>query len=148
MDGGERFSREQNRHAAWFPHNPNHFFLPRLLSPPERARWPVRRPAGGAAPLHVCSSVGDAGECAIIEQSRCDTLSRSLSRSTLGLVPVSLGSPSWTLMRSDLTTAGLGKSRGRFFYYARVSQIWGSFHLSFDPVLIASNPNYFLLFMR
>jgi hypothetical protein len=26
--------------------------------------------------LHVCSSVGDAGERAIIEQSRCDTLSR------------------------------------------------------------------------
>jgi hypothetical protein len=38
MDGGERFSLEQNRRAARLPRNPSHFcFLPPPPPPPERA---------------------------------------------------------------------------------------------------------------
>jgi hypothetical protein len=42
-------------------------------------------------------------------------------------------------------TAGPGKSRGRFFYYARVSKIWGSFHslsIRFLLTLIRTNSSY------
>jgi hypothetical protein len=118
------------------------------LSPPERASEVAGTPIDQRSDTVVRFLTGGRrspeGERAIDEQSRCD----SLSRSTLGLAPVSLGSPSQTLTRSDPVTAGPGKSWGRFFSYARVSKIWGSFHFSFDPVLIDYNPNYFLLFMQ
>jgi hypothetical protein len=64
MDGGERFSREQNRRAARFPRNPSHsVFFPPPSSPPERASE-----AAGVAT--------DRRSGTVVEQPRCDALIR------------------------------------------------------------------------
>jgi hypothetical protein len=112
---------------------------------------PTDRRSGAIARLLTGGRRSPEGECIVVEQLRCDALSwepkpvnprvGTGEPQVPGLAPASLRSPSRTPMRSDLVTVGPGKSRGRFFSYARVSKIWGSFHFSFDPVLIDSNPN-------
>jgi hypothetical protein len=74
MDSGERFSCEQNWRAVGFPRNPSHFFLPRLLSPLERASEAAGAPTGQRSGVVARLLVG--GRRAVVEQSRCDALSR------------------------------------------------------------------------
>jgi hypothetical protein len=72
------------------------------------------------------------GERAVIEQSRCDALSREPE-------PVNSRTPT----RSNPASAGLGKSRGAVFLLG-----FGLGNLSFssfDSVLFYSNSNHFLL---
>jgi hypothetical protein len=84
MDGGERFSREQNRRAAGSPQNPSHFcFLLRLrLHPSERASEAAGvatdRRSGAIAHLLADGRCSPEGERAVVEQSRCDALIREI----------------------------------------------------------------------
>jgi hypothetical protein len=82
LDGGERFSREQNRRATGSPQNPSHFcFLLRLrLHPSERATEATdvaTGPRSGAVTrLLTNGRRSPEGEHAVVEQPRCDTLIR------------------------------------------------------------------------
>jgi hypothetical protein len=82
MDGGERFSREQNWRAVGSPQNPSHFyFLLRLrLHPSERASEAAGvvtgRRSDTVARLLTDGRRSPEGERAIIEQPCCDALIR------------------------------------------------------------------------
>jgi hypothetical protein len=82
MDGGERFSREQNRRAAGSPQTLAPFcFLPRLrLHPSERASEAVGvatgRRSDAAARLLADGRRSPEGKRTVVEQPRCDTLIR------------------------------------------------------------------------
>jgi hypothetical protein len=113
----------------------------------EGASAPTDRRSGAIARLLSDGWRSPEGERAVVEQSRCDTLSHEPEMVN---PRVGTSEPRVPFLDSDEvgSSDGPGKSRGHFFSYARVSKIWGSFHFSLDPIFIDSNPNYFLLFMR
>jgi hypothetical protein len=77
--------------------------------------------SGAVAHLLVGGRCSPDGECVVVEQSRGDALKPEPELIDVGERRCS-GSPSQSLTTSDLTTAGLGKSRGAIDLTARVSQ--------------------------
>jgi hypothetical protein len=140
MDGGERFSLEQNRRAAWLPRNPSHFcFLPRLrLHPSEWASERNGRRSGAVARLLFDGRHSPEGERAVVEQSCCDALIRELEpvnprvehRRASGFLPGLRWGQIWRWLDP-------GKSRASYSY-ARVSENLGIFRSFFNPVFIHS----------
>jgi hypothetical protein len=144
MDGGERFSREQNRRVAGSPQTLAPFcFLPRLrLHPSERASEAVGvvtgRRSSAVTRLLADRRRSPEGEHAVVEQPRCDALIQEPEPVN---PRVDAGEPRVPFPDSDEVRIGDGRPRyvpSCFFSYARVSKIWGFFHFSFNPILIDS----------
>jgi hypothetical protein len=103
----------------------------------------IGRRSGAVARLITGGRRSPEGECAVIEQSRCDALSWEPEPVN---PRVGIGEPWVPFLDSDevrSASAGLGKSQGATFLLGFGLGIL-SFS-SFDSVLFDSNPNQFLL---